>query len=56
MDANIVYDIMQKYNEGEIDRVEASFLLVFSAGCDSEACIAVFEIYSTRPEDKENAS
>jgi hypothetical protein len=52
MNANIISEIMKKYNNGEINKTEASFLLVFSADCDSEAVIAVFKIYSTKEEDK----
>ena len=52
MDANKIYEIMKLYNAGEINKAETSLALVVEAGCDAEACVAVFKIYSTREEDK----
>lgn len=52
MDANKISKIMDEYNAGKIDKAETSLRLITEAGCDAQACVAVFSIYSTRNEDK----
>lgn len=53
MDANKISSIMDKYNKGELNKVETSLLLIIEAGCDSDGVLTVFKIYSKKPEDKE---
>lgn len=50
MNANKISEIMGKYNEGIISRIETITALVFEAGCDAQGVEAVFLIYSKREE------
>lgn len=52
MDANKISEIMNMYNEGHLSKMEAILLLITTAGCDSDAVIAVFSIYSKKDDNK----
>lgn len=50
MDTNKIYEIMARYNAGELNKVQAVFLLITDAGCDAEGVQAVFAVYSKESE------